>query len=188
MSRKLLAGVSLLLSLAATGVHGQAPSLGVANARQVVGAPKGQPLAGVALEAEAKRVALLLRCPVCQGLSVFESPSSMALNMRGQVRELVAAGYDEDQVLRYFERSYGEFVRLEPPLRGMNWVVWLAPIGGLVLGGFVVAWALRKPKAAAAPETSATLDDDPELQPYLLRVRELAYGWPAGVKPEDSRR
>ena len=49
--------------------------------------------------------------------------------MSAQVRELLAAGYDEEQILAYFERSYGEFVRLEPPLRGVNWLVWLAPAG-----------------------------------------------------------
>ena len=188
MKRRLLAGLVLVSSLVVGGVGAQAPSLGVANARQVVGAPKRQPMTGVALETETKRVALLLRCPVCQGLSVFESPSSMALNMREQVRELVAAGYDEDQVLRYFERSYGEFVRLEPPLRGVNWLVWGAPVAGLLLGALVVAWALRKPRtetggAAATSEQG----DDPELQPYLLRVRELAYGGPRGLPPEDPK-
>ncbi len=47
--------------------------------------------------------------------------------MKARVRELLAAGYDEEQILAYFERSYGEFVRLEPPRRGINWLVWLAP-------------------------------------------------------------
>jgi cytochrome c-type biogenesis protein CcmH/NrfF len=177
----------LLLSLAGDGSQAQTPSLGVTNARQIVGEPKRPALGGAALEAETKRVALLLRCPVCQGLSVFESPSSMALNMREQVRELVAAGYDEEQVLRYFERSYGEFVRLEPPLRGVNWLVWLAPIAGLLLGGIVVTLALRKPKTAPAAGTPAALEDDPELLPYLLRVRQLAYGSAAAVGTEEPK-
>lgn len=169
----------------------------VDNARQILGAPRGPALGGAALETETKRVALLLRCPVCQGLSVAESPSSMALNMRDEVRELVAAGYDEEQVLRYFERSYGEFVRLEPPLRGVNWIVWLAPVAGLLAGAGIVAWTLRRPRPSAAPVqasagvsgpaeagvASAEPATDPELQPYLLRVRELAYGWPGGVEP-----
>ena len=41
------------------------------------------------------------------------------------MRELLAAGYDQEQILAYFEHSYGEFVRLQPPLRGVNWLVWL---------------------------------------------------------------
>jgi cytochrome c-type biogenesis protein CcmH len=155
---------------------------GVSNAPQVVGPPAGPPRTGPVLDAETQRVALLLRCPVCQGLSVAESPSSMALNMRAQVRELIAAGYDEEQVLRYFERSYGEFVRLEPPLRGVNWLVWLAPIAGLVGGALLVSRVLRRPAATAGTAPEA-LEDDAELLPYLQRVREAAYGWPGGVRP-----
>lgn len=176
------------------------PAQAVANAGRVVGPPRGAPLGGAALDAEARRISLLLRCPVCQGLSAEESPAGMAQNMRAQVRELVAYGYDEEQILRYFERSYGEFVRLEPPMRGVNWIVWLAPVGGLLAGGLVVALVLRRPRGAAAasqktpapaaeasaPEDSAHADalpEDPQLATYVLRVRELAYGWPGGVRP-----
>jgi cytochrome c-type biogenesis protein CcmH len=162
---------------------------------QVVGAPRGPRQEGAALEARADEIAGLLRCPVCQGLSVADSPSTMAQNMRGQVKDLVAAGYDQEQILAYFERSYGEFVRLKPPLRGVNWVVWLAPIAGLLAGAAVIAWALRAPRPAADAATAAaataqaemagpdTLPDDPSLARYVLRVRERAYGWPNGVAP-----
>lgn len=171
-----------MVFVAAAGTLAQEPAPDIANARRVVGPPAGKPLAGAALDAETQRVALLLRCPVCQGVSVAESPSSMALNMRAQVRELLAAGHDEEQVLRYFERSYGEFVRLEPPLRGVNWIVWLAPVAGLLAGAGVVALALRKRPAPTAP--AGPLADDDELLPYLRRVRESAYGWRDGVPPE----
>jgi cytochrome c-type biogenesis protein CcmH len=165
--------------------------------RAVVGPPRGQPLSGAALDARAEEVAALLRCPVCQGLSVADSPSSMAQNMKRQVRELLEAGYDQEQILAYFERSYGEFVRLEPPLRGVNWLVWGAPVAGLLAGLGVVAWAFRRgqrasqvplpsaERAAVAPEPDA-LPDDPSLAAYVLKVRELAYGWPGGVRPKQG--
>jgi cytochrome c-type biogenesis protein CcmH len=175
---------ALALALLAVGAAAQQPAPDVANARQAVGPPARPPLSGAALDAETQRVSLLLRCPVCQGLSVAESPSAMALNMRAQVRELLSAGYDEEQVLRYFERSYGEFVRLKPQLRGVNWLVWLAPVAGLILGGWVVRLALKKKPAASE---AAVLRDDAELLPYLRRVRELAYGWPGGNPPEAPR-
>ena len=175
----------LLLPLAAAVATAQPAPPDTANARQIVGAPARPPLAGSALDKETARVALLLRCPVCQGLSVAESPSSMARNMREQVRELLAAGYDEDQVLRYFERSYGEFVRLFPPLRGVNWLVWLAPVAGLLLGAWVVRLALRRRPGAPAVEPTDALADDPELLPYLQRVREQAYGRSAAA-PSDA--
>ena len=161
---------------------------------QVVGAPRGARLSGAALDARAKEIAGLLRCPVCQGLSVSDSPSTMASNMRAEVKDLVAAGYDQEQILAYFERSYGEFVRLKPPLRGVNWLVWLAPAFGLLAGAAVIAWALRAPRATAdiAPAAEAAMPGpdtrpvDASLAPYVLRVRERAYGWPGGVAPRPE--
>jgi cytochrome c-type biogenesis protein CcmH len=154
--------------------------------RQVVGPPRGQSLSGTELDARTKQVASLLRCPVCQGLSVADSPSTTAQNMKAHVRQLLAAGYDQDQILAYFERSYGEFVRLEPARRGVNWLVWIAPVVGLVLGVGVVLFALRSPRtpAASGPEPDAKapagevgrdrLPEDPRLAAYVLKVRELA--------------
>lgn len=185
--RRLLAA-ALLLGLAAAA-SAQAPA---SDPSTVVGAPRGGRLEGAVLEARTKEVGALLRCPVCQGLSVADSPSEMAVSMRHQVRDLLAAGYDQEQILQYFERSYGEFVRLRPPLRGVNWIVWLAPALGLLGGAAVVGWALRGPRAAAAESAADpapfvsdrdALPDDPALHPYVLRVRERAYGWPGGLSP-----
>ena len=185
-------GAVLVLAALAAGALAQEKA---EDPARVVGPPRGPRLEGAALDARTAEVAGLLRCPVCQGLSVADSPSTMASNMRGHVKELVAAGYDEDQILAYFERSYGEFVRLKPPLRGVNWLVWLAPVMGLLLGAAVIVWALRAPRPAAAGATvdvqaaapaedvpgPDTLPADPTLARYVLRVRERAYGWPGGV-------
>ena len=158
-----------------------------------IGTPRGQALSGPALDARTDDIGALLRCPVCQGLSVADSPATMARNMKAEVRDKLAEGYDQEQILAYFERSYGEFVRLEPPLRGVNWLVWFGPVAGLVGGAGVVAWALRRQHRGTAPsETAAdlpsrdTLPDDPRLAACVRQVRELAYGWPDGVPPKGA--
>jgi cytochrome c-type biogenesis protein CcmH len=192
MTRVSAVFTAVLVAVLAARLQAQtaSPAPVVPDPATVVGAPHGAPLTGKALEARAEEVAALLRCPVCQGLSVKDSPATMAQMMKAQVRDLLAAGYDKDQVLAYFERSYGEFVRLEPPLRGVNWLVWLGPGVGLLLGGGLVAWVLRTQRPAAVAGGAAspadlpgpeTLPDDPKLARYVLRVRELAYGWPEGV-------
>ena len=139
----------------------------------VLGRPEGakpsEPMIGV----RAADVSAKLRCPVCQGVSIADSPAGMATKMRGQVRDLVSMGYSEDQVLTYFERSYGEFVRLEPPMRGLNWMLWLLP-GVVLLGGagFVFLKARQPTAAMAAPEVSSPKTDvDPALAKYLDRIR-----------------
>jgi cytochrome c-type biogenesis protein CcmH len=173
------------------------------DVRALVGAPAGAPLTGPSLDARTREVGALLRCPVCQGLSVADSPSSMAQDMKGQVRALLAEGYSQEQILAYFERSYGEFVRLQPTFSGANWAVWLAPAAALGLGLLLVARQLRARARASAsgesapgPGTAAVagepdagpdaLPDDPERARYVLRVRELAYGWPGGRPPRKE--
>ena len=157
--------------------------------REVVGAPKGPALSGPALDARTEEVGALLRCPVCQGLSIADSPAAMATKMQARVRELLAIGYDEEQILAYFERSYGEFVRLEPARRGINWLVWLAPplalAGGLVLIRRVMRRPVPAPPAEGIPARDA-LPSDSALASNVLRVRELAYGWPGGVPPAEK--
>jgi cytochrome c-type biogenesis protein CcmH len=151
--------------------------------------PKGQSLSGEALNARTEEVAGLLRCPVCQGLSVADSPSTMARNMKAQVREKLAAGFDQEQILAGFERSYGEFVRLQPQLRGVNWLVWLGPAAALLAGAGGVALAMRRarrhasPAAADEPPSRDALPDDPRLAAAVRQVRQLAYGRPAGEPP-----
>jgi len=99
--------------------------------------------------------------------------------MKAEVEDLVALGYDTDQVIEYFEASYGEFIRLEPKFEGVNVFVWAAPVLLVVLGG---AWVIgsvslagrRRAREAAAPSpTSASpTPSDPALAEYLRRVRE----------------
>jgi cytochrome c-type biogenesis protein CcmH len=152
-------------------------ALKVPDAQQFVGNPKGTPIAGEALYRRTSEVASLLRCPVCQGLSVADSPSEMAVNMKAQVKELLGRGYAEEQILEYFELSYGQFVLLKPKFEGVNALVWLIPIGALVLGVAIVFFKLKKLEAVA-PSTNKqkpTTDNSSE-DPYLARVRDLVGG------------
>lgn len=143
----------------------------------------GQPAEAVPSNAQigprAAEIAVKLRCPVCQGVSIADSPSSMATNMRSQVRELVSKGYSEEQILGYFERSYGEFVRLEPPAQGLNVMLWILPGVVLVGGGILIFMMARRPAGpatAAAPTTAGapvapSAPADPALEKYLEKIR-----------------
>jgi len=138
----------------------------VPDAAQFVGAPQGTPLQGAELATRTVEVAGQLRCPVCQGLSVGDSPSAMAMNMKEQVRELLARGYSRDQILAYFEQSYGEFVLLKPKFRGVNSLVWILPLLALAIGAVLVATKMRRLEQPVP--TTAAMDDE-----YVSRVRQL---------------
>jgi cytochrome c-type biogenesis protein CcmH len=145
--------------------------LKVPDAEQFVGKPQGTPLTGEQLHLRTQQVGGLLRCPVCQGLSVADSPSEMAVNMKGQVRELLSRGYTQEQILSYFERSYGQFVLLKPKFNGLAAAVWILPLLAIAIGVVIVFSKAKKLEAAPATGNGqpATEPDDP----YLARVREL---------------
>ena len=138
----------------------------------LLGAPEGKPLQGDALAQRTQEIAAGLRCPVCQGLSIADSPSEMAINMKTEVRSMVERGYTREQIDAYFVKSYGEFVLLEPKFEGVNSLVWLLPIAALALGAFVITRMLRRQSAATPPPTRRMTADDAE----LARVRELVKG------------
>jgi cytochrome c-type biogenesis protein CcmH len=77
---------------------------------------------------------------VCQGLSINDSPAELAIEMKGVVREQLAAGKTPQDVREYFIAKYGEWVLLEPDPRGFNLLVYLLPVLG-VLGGALFIWS-----------------------------------------------
>jgi cytochrome c-type biogenesis protein CcmH/NrfF len=104
--------------------------------------PAGPPPPPEEVQAIAHDIAVQLRCPVCQGLSAADSTSPAALAMQNRVRELVAAGYDEDQIKDFFVDRYGEWLLLEPKGTGLNRALWLLPWVGAGLGMGIAAWTL----------------------------------------------
>ena len=55
-----------------------------------------------------REIAAQLRCVVCQNLSVADSPSETANQMREIIRERLRAGDRPEQVVAYFMDKYGE--------------------------------------------------------------------------------
>lgn len=103
-----------------------------------------------------RAIAADLRCVVCQSLSVADSPSETANQMRGIIRERLAAGDSPEQVKSYFVDKYGLWILLAPPRQGFNLLVWIVPFAGLAAGLVVLAvvvrrWTRRPAGGAAAP-------------------------------------
>ena len=96
------------------------------------------------LDDRVREIASELRCVVCQNLSVADSPSDLAKEMRNVVRDQVQQGKSREEVQAYFVSRYGEYVLLAPPKRGFNLLVWGLPFLAVVAGGGVVYLVVRR--------------------------------------------
>ena len=107
-------------------------------------------------------IAARLRCVVCQNLSVADSPSDMARQMRDLIRERLAAGDTPAQVETYFVQRYGEWVLLAPRPHGLNLLLWLAPFAA-VAGGLALVLSLvhRWRRRPDSPGSVTTLTVEP---------------------------
>ncbi|HET7236643.1 MAG TPA: cytochrome c-type biogenesis protein CcmH [Actinomycetota bacterium] len=85
-----------------------------------------------------------LRCPVCQNLSVADSPSRLAGEMRSEIESQLEAGRTPDEVRAFFVERYGEWVLLAPTREGLNLLPWLVPVVGVVLGVGLWVYLLRR--------------------------------------------
>ena len=100
-----------------------------------------------------------LRCVVCQSLSVADSPSETANQMRAIVRERLAAGETPEQVTAYFVEKYGTWILLAPPRRGFDLLVWVVPFVGLAVGLALVGLAMRRWSRRSAAVPPAVVDE-----------------------------
>jgi cytochrome c-type biogenesis protein CcmH len=105
-----------------------------------------------------------IRCPVCQGTSIADSPASMARAQLDKVRELVAEGKTDQEIYDYFVARYGEWALLEPQKSGITAGLWIFPVLMLIGGVVFIFSTVRKRPPPAAP--SAPAED-----PYLKAVR-----------------
>jgi cytochrome c-type biogenesis protein CcmH len=96
------------------------------------------------LEAMVKSLASQLRCPVCQGVSIQDSPTELAYEMKEVIRQQLREGRSPEQVKEYYVERYGEWVLLQPKAEGFNLIVYLLPLVVLLIGGVFVYTTVQK--------------------------------------------
>ncbi|HEY1088104.1 MAG TPA: cytochrome c-type biogenesis protein, partial [Archangium sp.] len=106
---------------------------------------QGQDPLDAAREERVQRVGKQLRCAVCQGVSIADSPASMARAQLDKVRELVAQDKSDEEIFEYFVERYGEWALMEPKKSGVTLGLWIAPVLMLVIGVLLILSSTRKP-------------------------------------------
>ncbi|WP_372840492.1 cytochrome c-type biogenesis protein CcmH [Phaeovulum sp.] len=117
-------------------------------------------LADPALEARARDISKVLRCPICQGENIDESNATISRDLRLVVRERLLAGDENWEVIDYVTARYGEYVLFEPEAKGVNLILYLTGPTALLLALGGMAVYFRRRKAAPAAGTAALSDEE----------------------------
>ena len=114
-------------------------AVGVLQAREAESAS-----ANPELEARMMAVAGGLRCLVCQNQTIADSHADLAVDLRQQIREMLARGQSERQILDYMTQRYGDFVLYRPPFKATTALLWIGPAALLVLALGALGVVLRR--------------------------------------------
>ncbi|MBB2200161.1 cytochrome c-type biogenesis protein [Gluconacetobacter tumulisoli] len=107
-------------------------------------------------EARAEAIGAQLRCLVCQNESIEDSGADLARDLRHVVREHVAKGESDRQIMDWMVGRYGNFIRLRPPLTAGTLLLWIMPVLALLVGAGAAFLSFRRSRPATpVPLTDA---------------------------------
>jgi cytochrome c-type biogenesis protein CcmH len=86
------------------------------------------------LQARYEKLTHQLRCLVCQNETIADSNASLAADLRRQLREMIAAGNSDAEILKYMTDRYGDFVLYKPPFEARTVLLWSAPVLLVLIG------------------------------------------------------
>jgi len=110
------------------------------------------------LEARVSALSEELRCLVCQNQTLQDSHAPLAIDLKNQVREMLAAGKSEKEVVEYLVARYGDFVLYRPPLKATTLLLWVGPLVLLALSLFGLLRHIRRQGRESA--AAASIDAD----------------------------
>lgn len=127
-------------------------------------------MADPAQEARARNLSRELRCMVCQNQSIDDSDAPLARDLRLLVRERIAAGLTDQQVMDFLVARYGEFVLLKPRVEGQTLMLWLIPPLVLFGGGIALWLGNRRRRSRVAGGEVAALTLTPEEEARIEKL------------------
>jgi cytochrome c-type biogenesis protein CcmH len=127
-------------------------------------------------ETRARALSRELRCMVCQNQSIDDSEAPLARDLRLLVRERIAAGDSDNQVIEFLVARYGEFVLLKPRLERQTLLLWLVPPFVLIGGGLALWIHARRRRLSGEANAPAPLTPEEEARLAALTAGESSSG------------
>ena len=103
------------------------------------------------LQERYNRINHQLRCLQCRSETIADSNATLAGDLRRQVKDLIAAGKTDDEIMKFMTDRYSDYVLYDPPLAPRTWILWAAPI--LLLGGGIVTALIVIARKSKLPDT-----------------------------------
>lgn len=104
------------------------------------------------IEVRVKHLAAELRCLVCQNQTLADSHAPLAEDLRREVRDMVAKGKTDAEIIEFLVGRYGDFVLYRPPWKATTVALWLGPSLLLAAGMLLLGRAIRRrARSAEAP-------------------------------------
>ncbi|QYK09402.1 heme lyase NrfEFG subunit NrfF [Shewanella mangrovisoli] len=110
-----------------------------------------------------------LRCPQCQNQNLIDSNSPVARDLRLEVYKMVDEGKGDDEIIEFMTSRYGEFVLYKPKMETKTYILWLGPVGLLLLGLVIGFIFIRKQRIGGSTEAEISAEDQKALDALLKR-------------------
>jgi cytochrome c-type biogenesis protein CcmH len=111
----------------------------------------------------------VLRCPKCQNQNLADSDSIIAKDLRTQIQTLINSGNTDQQITEFMVQRYGDFILYDPPFNKSTMVLWLTPIGMILIGLFALWFFGRK----VQPQSAMLTPDEQQQLNQLLADNKL---------------
>jgi cytochrome c-type biogenesis protein CcmH len=109
------------------------------------------------------KLAVELRCVMCQNQSLADSNAAIASDLRREIFDLMQAGKSDEEIKHFLVERYTDFVLYRPPLRTGTVLLWFGPLLILLAGGAALFVMLRRRAAEfRAQAASAPRNPEPE--------------------------
>lgn len=92
------------------------------------------------LDERVHRLSIQLECMVCQGLTLADADSELALDLKRELQEMLRNGSSDEDAVNVLVQRYGEFLRHKHDDEALLLWLWL---GTLLLGSMMILMRYR---------------------------------------------